>query len=298
MEVFITGGTGYVGSVLVEHLVAAGHDVRALARSSAAASRLEAAGALPVAGSLADVGVLEAAAGRADAVVHAAVDYAMTEEAQAVELDAVRALLAGAGGHGTPFIYTSTGLVYGFDPAQSRDEDAELPAVSAQPVKAAAERLVLGVEDVDGMVMRAGLVYGRAGSGLVTGLIHAAESNGFATYIGDGENTWTPVHVDDLARLYVAALEHPVPGVYNAVGDTSFTFRRLAEAIAAITGAQPLSISPEQAAQTIGPAAAVLTITGTTSSAKARRTFGWSPGEASIIQDVSEGSYAAQRAAV
>ena len=170
MKVFITGGTGYVGSVLVERLVADGHEVAALARSEASAQALQTAGARPVRGSLADTATLREAAAASDAVVHAAVDYAMTPESSAVELDAVRALAEGAASGyaatalsgdpdaATPVIYTSTGLVYGFDPAQDTAEDAELPGLSAQPVKAQAERVLLEAHGITPIVMRAGLV--------------------------------------------------------------------------------------------------------------------------------------------
>lgn len=293
MQVFITGGTGYVGSVLVSRLVAAGHEVTALARSQGSAAALAAGGAVPVHGELADVGVLRAAAADADAVVHAAVDYSMTPASQAVELAAVAALAEGAAtaGTGTPLIYTSTGLVYGVDPEQDTSEDATLPAASAQPVKAAAERVVLDAPGITPVVVRAGLVYGRGGSGLVTGLIGAAVRDGVATYIEDGANTWRPVHVDDLATLYLAALDRPVPGVYNAVGDSPFSFRELAEAIAELTGTQAVSIPLAVAAQQLGDYAHVLRSTSRLSAEKARATFGWTPAGVPLLDDVRSGSY-------
>lgn len=295
MKIFITGGTGYVGSVLVEHLVAAGHEVSGLARSDASAARLAAAGATPVRGSLSDTAVLEASAAAADAVVHAAVDYAMTDEANATELAAVSALAEGAGAAdaGKPFLYTSTGLVYGFAADRDSTEDAELPEVSAQPVKAQAERIVLDAPGITPIVVRAGLVYGRGGSGLITGLIASAAQTGVATYIEDGANTWSPVHVDDLAALYLAALARPVTGTYNAVGERPFSFRELAEAIAELTGAQPLSIAFEAAQQQLGPFAHVLRTTSTLRADKAWATFGWAPTGIPVLEDVRAGSYRA-----
>jgi len=293
MKVFITGGTGYVGSVLVEHLVAAGHEVSALARSDASAAKLTAVGATPVRGELADAGVLRAAAEAADAVIHAAVDYSMTDEANATELAAVAALVqgAGAGDAAKPVVYTSTGLVYGFGPSRDTAEEAELPEASAQPVKAQAERVVLAARGITPIIVRAGLVYGRGGSGLITGLIDSAAQTGAATYIDDGANTWHPIHVDDLAALYAAALAHPVGGIYNAVGDAPFSFRGLAEAIAELTGARPTSIPLATAEQSFGPFAQVLSSTSRLSAEKARATFGWKPAGVPLLDDVRSGSY-------
>ncbi|GHF83599.1 nucleoside-diphosphate-sugar epimerase [Amycolatopsis bartoniae] len=293
MKVFITGGTGYLGTVLVEHLVTAGHDVAALARSDASAARLHEAGATPVAGSLSDTAVLTGAAATADAVIHAAVDYTMTDQSTARELAAVTALVDGAasGTARKPFVFTSTGLVYGFEEDQDRSEDAVLPQVSAQPVKVAAERIVRGEAGIRGIVFRAGLIFGRGGSAVLGGLIQSAQHTGTSSYVGDGQNAWTPVHVDDLAEVYVAALEHPVAGIYNAVGAVPFTFRALAEAIADLTGTPVASVPLEVAEQNFGPAARILTTTSRLDASKARDTFGWSPTPRSLIDDVRSGSY-------
>ncbi|GAA2511209.1 NAD-dependent epimerase/dehydratase family protein [Winogradskya humida] len=283
MKVFITGGTGYLGSALVERLVAAGHEVSALARSDDAAKRLDEAGAVPVRGSLGDTDVLREAAAGADAVIHAAVDYSPSQEASDTELAAVRALVAG--GSGKPVVYTSTGIVYGFDPLDT-SEDATLPEVSAQPVKAAAERIILDAETITGIVIRASLIFGRGDTKLITGLIHAARSNGVAAHIGDGTNTWYPVHIDDLTDLYLRAITQPAKGAFNAAGDVPFSFKELAELIGELTGtpvaAVPLAVAEQNNAQ----GARLMTTSSRLPTTKARTTYGWKPTAHSLLDEV------------
>ncbi|WP_431882934.1 NAD-dependent epimerase/dehydratase family protein [Micromonospora gifhornensis] len=54
MDVFLTGGSGSAGGVIIRRLVADGNTVHALARSASAAKAVAAAGARPVRGDLTD----------------------------------------------------------------------------------------------------------------------------------------------------------------------------------------------------------------------------------------------------
>src|SRR6266508_3994666 len=71
-SLFITGGTGFIGSAVVQRAVAAGHDVQVLTRSESSAERVRGAGAQPVPGDLAIAGSWQQEAAQADCVIHLA----------------------------------------------------------------------------------------------------------------------------------------------------------------------------------------------------------------------------------
>ncbi|MGW4638128.1 NAD-dependent epimerase/dehydratase family protein [Sphaerisporangium sp. NPDC004334] len=292
MRIFITGASGYLGGVVAGRLVKAGHEVAALARSGQARERVEELGATAVPGGLRDLDVLRAAAADAGAVVHAAVDYA-DPEMGAIEHDALGALLGGLR-EGGVFLYTSTGLVYPDTQGVTVDEDHPVdPDASPQPYKILGERRVLADGHVRGMVIRASLVYGRGGSGLLQGMLASARQQGVAAYVGEGSNAWSSVHVDDLAELYLTMLERPASGVVvNAAAGESAPMRRIVEAVAASAGAGAVSITLEQAVAAMGPLAAVLTRSSPLDSSRARRLFGWAPSEPGLLEELTAGSYA------
>ncbi|MEV7801340.1 NAD-dependent epimerase/dehydratase family protein [Microbispora sp. NPDC088329] len=292
MRILITGASGYVGGVVAEHLVRAGHEVAALARSDRARERVEGLGAKAVPGGLRDLDVLRDAAAAAEAVVHTAVDYTDPEMGE-IERDALAALLGGLNDGGA-FVYTSTGLVYPDTRGATVDEDHPVTAeTSPMPYKVLGERRVLSAGHVAATVIRAALVYGRGGSGLLQGLIAGGRRSGTVPYVGEGTNAWTSVHVDDLAALYVAAVERRTPGaVVNAASAERTTMRRIAEAVAELTGARAVSITPEQAAAAMGQSAGVLTRSSPMDASRARRLFGWAPERPGLIEDLTTGSYA------
>ena len=70
MRVFITGGTGFIGSEVVKELLGARHEVIGLARSEKSAEKLRIVGATVINGSIEDSDSLIRGAKQADAVIH------------------------------------------------------------------------------------------------------------------------------------------------------------------------------------------------------------------------------------
>ncbi|MFG1699868.1 NAD-dependent epimerase/dehydratase family protein [Nonomuraea sp. NPDC049309] len=293
MRIFVTGASGYFGGALTEHLIAAGHTVEALARSDRARDRVSELGATPVAGSLSDTGVLHEAAARSDAVVHAAVDYG-DRDMQNVEQPALDALLSGLP-DGRPFVYTSTGLVYPDTKGRPVTEDEEVTEQTArQPHKYLGERRVLAAANLATTVVRAGMIYGRGGTTLLQLMIGQARQQGVVTYVGDGANTWSTVHVDDLAALYAAVITREEGGgIVNAANRTGTAIRDMAEAVATLTGARAVSLPLDEAMKAFGPMALALTSSTPLDPSRAERLYDWKPSGPSVIDEILHGSYAA-----
>jgi nucleoside-diphosphate-sugar epimerase len=289
VRTLVTGATGYIGAVVAETLAARGHTVAGTARSAAAEAALAAGGYEPIQADLHDPEPLARAAAGYEAVVHTAATQ--DEDMGPVEQAAVRALLAALAGSGKAFIYTSGVWVYGSaPPGRLLDEDtppdpvalfAWRPALEAEVVAAAAT----GVRSI---VIRPGMVYGRGGG--PTNQFAAMAADGVPRYVGDGENHWTLVHVDDLADLYALALDRaPAGTLVNGVVEPPFRVRDIAEAAAVGAGfaAPPVPWPVSEAAAELGAGDADgVTRDHRISGARARALLGWEPAPRSPLEEL------------
>ena len=305
MKYLVTGVTGYLGARVARRLVERRDSVVGLVRTRSAASAVEALGIEPLVGGLGDAEVLSAAARRVDGVIHTAFDHRVDfSVAVAEERAAMNVLLASARGSGKLVVgSTATGVLGNTGPAavdESFSGDPGFPARFRMEV----ERDILASvsEGVRAVVIRpAILVHGHGASQFVPALVDAARKSTRAAYVGDGRNRIASVHVDDLADLYILAVDSaPAGAVYNAAGgDTSM--RELAEAIATGNpGVRPESVSAADARALWNPFLAMLAaIDNRVLADRARRELLWEPYRhtPALTVDVTSGSYAPRAAA-
>jgi nucleoside-diphosphate-sugar epimerase len=290
MKVFLTGATGYIGSAVAERLRASGHEVSALARSDASAAKLAATGIRGVPGDFGDPRSITGAAREADGVISLATTYD-----PAIDGPAIEAILDALFGSNKPFIYTSGIWSHGDTGGKVVDESSPpRPATLVQWRQAVEERVLDAArEGIRTVVIRPAIVYGRGG-GIPAGFVDSTRNEGAARFVGTGQNRWPFVHVDDLADLYLLALERaPAGTLLLAVHGRSYSVREVAAAASrgAGGGGRTIEWPLEDARKTLGAYADALVLDQQASGNRAKELLGWSPSRPDIISDIEHGSY-------
>lgn len=288
MHVFVTGGTGTIGTAVVTELVSSGHTVAALARSDRSAAALTAAGATPVPGSIADLDVLRAGAAAADGVVSLAFsnDFSSAEALArgiAEESAAMAALGEELVGSDRPFVVVSgTPWV----PGRASVETDPLPLEGPVAGRARSVLAALALADRGVRVSAVRLprtVHADGAGGFAGILTETARGSGVAGYPGTGEQRWPAVHARDAAVLFRLALEGaPAGTAWHAVADEGDRVRDLAVVIG-----RRLGLPVERVADEVfGEFAPIFAMDQPASGAHTQRSLGWQPRHPSLLADL------------
>ncbi|MDT7705388.1 MAG: hypothetical protein QOG20_995 [Pseudonocardiales bacterium] len=288
MHVFITGGTGLIGSAVVTELLGHGHTVLALARSDASALAVEAAGAEPLRGDLSDLDTLRAGAAKADGVIHLAFgnDFSSADALArtiAEERAALAALSGELVGSDRPFV-TVSGTPY--VPGRVSTEADAVPTDGPVGGRGRAVTAVLGLASrgVRSTAVRLPRTVHNEGKGGFAGLLtDTARRTGVSSYPGDGAQRWPAVHALDAAVLFRLALESAPAGTsWHAVADEGDTVRDIATVIGRRLGLPVEAVSQE----TFGPLGPIFATDQPASSTRTREALGWEPKHLSLLEDL------------
>ncbi|MCW2749335.1 MAG: hypothetical protein JWR83_445 [Aeromicrobium sp.] len=281
MKILLTGGTGYIGSTVLNRLIGAGHTVTAVVRSEKSSLQVQDAGATGVIGDLYDAKWLASELAQHDAAIHtAAPDDGTAPTFDDAVIDAVIDAFAGTT---KPYIHTGGIWTYGNNPAIDEAGPIEPAAISEWRTEREARLLQAGVRAT---VIQPGIVYGR-GQGVINVITSGPRTDdGALTLVGSGDQHWTTVHVDDVADLYVLALESKGGESFVAASGQNPTVRELAEAVSGTVVAESHDASRERLGAGFADA---LLLDQQASGAKARRELGWTPKGPSLVEQLREG---------
>jgi nucleoside-diphosphate-sugar epimerase len=298
LRVFVTGASGWIGSAVVPELIEAGHEVTGLARSAASAAVVGARGAAVVRGSVEDLDVLQAAAAKADAVVHLAFRHDIAfdggfADAVASDVAAIEAMGSGLPSGGA--IAVAAGMLgHGPGGRPTTERDGATPGGVGEARRPPSEAaLALAGRGLRPSVVRLSpTVHGEGDAGFMATLVDLARKHGVSGHPGDGTARWTAVHLRDAARLLRLAIEvAPAGAVLHAVADEGIAVRDIAEAIGRHLGVPARSIPAEQVDEHFGFLGMFLRIDGPASAALTREQTGWVPREPGLLDDLDQGHY-------
>ena len=288
MHVFVTGATGWIGSVLVHELIANNHTVLGLARSAAAVEKLKDMGAQAIEGSLEDLDVLKDGAKQCDAVIHVGFihDFTKYEECCAKDKASIEAMGQALEGSGKPFIVSAGALgVQVPDGEFIKESDPGNPHFA----RTASDNAALALIDKGVKVSVVRLppsVHGKGDKGFVPMLIDVAKAKGYVAYVGEGNNRWPAVHRKDAAVLYRLALENPVHPILHAIGEEEVPYRKIAEAISKATDLPVKSIPKDEAGDYFGWLSHFCEMDAPTSAESTRKESGWKAEEIGLVDDI------------
>jgi nucleoside-diphosphate-sugar epimerase len=291
MRVFVTGGSGWIGSAVVPELIAAGHQVLGLARSDSSAAAIAAAGAEVLRGGLDDLDSLRAGAVSSDGVIHLAFIHDFTQFEASVQADALAIEMMGAAleGSGKALVIASGTPALPGRTVTERDEQPPGGPAAGRAANAQATLTMAGRGVRSSVVRLPRTVHGNGDHhGFIARLVGIARDKRVSGYVGDGSSRWPAVHVLDAAHLFRMAVEQaPAGSVLHGVADEGVPIREIAAVIGRNLNLPTASVP----AEAFGFLGQILAVDQPASSALTRDLLGWRPVQRGLIEDLDKGHY-------
>lgn len=258
MKVLVTGATGFIGSHIVDRLLARGQEVRAFARNPEKAAAVLPAGVETVYGDVRDAASLRQAAERVDCVIHAAARVTDWGPWSAFEAETVRgtehALEAAIAAGVSRFVLVSTVSVYDSAAVRSGNVTEDAPYTRDRSAgnrygyaKMLAERAAFDAHRRGSLVVsaiRPAWVYGTRDRSLLPRMLEFLRSP-MAAWVRGYDPLVGLVYVTDVAEACVLAATTPIAAgrAYNISADRPYKLKEFAALVATAAGIKPPSRS-------------------------------------------------------
>jgi UDP-glucose 4-epimerase len=255
MHVLLTGGCGFIGSHVVDALIARGDRVTVLDDlSSGRRENLNPAATL-VLGDVADRALVEHLASEAACIIHLAAIASVQvceqepERAERTNVTGTECVFAAAAAGCIPVVYASSAAVYGDNPNLPLSEgESPKPLGNYGQHKLENERIAAGyAANVPSVGLRFFNVYGPRQdprspySGVISIFVAKAKAGDALTFFGDGEQTRDFIYIGDLVRLILAAADQAKGAMlFNGCTGRATSLKQLAAAIGEAAG-KPLT---------------------------------------------------------
>ena len=250
-SVLVTGAGGFLGSAVVRQALSSGHRVRAMVRDTGSVANLAGLDVEVVRADIRDAAAVAAAVQDTRHVFHVAADYRLwaldPEQIVRTNVDGTRNVMEASLRAGVErVVYTSSVATLALQPGTaSADESIALTEAAAigayKRSKVAAERLVLAMIERDGLpavIVNPSTPIGpRDARPTPTGrIIVEAAAGRMPAFLDTGLNL---VHVDDVARGHLAALDHGRIGERYILGGANVGLGEMLAVIARLVGRRP-----------------------------------------------------------
>ncbi len=248
-RVFVTGGSGFVGRNLIGALTTDGIEVRALARSDAAARTVNEAGGKACRVELDDVDGMRAAMEGCDVVFHCAAkidEWGDPREFHRINVEGTEAVLAAARAAGVPrLVHVSTeAVILDGTPIVDANEERPLPKNpigSYARTKGLAEVRVRAANDdaLTTVIVRPRFVWGKGDTAVLPRLVEAVQ-NGRFVWLSGGRYLTSTCHVRNLVHGMRLAAEKGRGGeIYFLTDGEPLAFREVITALLATRDVTP-----------------------------------------------------------
>jgi 2-alkyl-3-oxoalkanoate reductase len=213
MNIFVTGGSGFVGGRVIQRLLADGHQVTAHARSDNSAKKIKALGVQTIIAPFNDVAALHKVLVNQDAVIHVAAHFELWgpwQDFQEGIIDATLNLHKAATDAGVKrFVYVSAAAVVGGNLPALVDEQIPYPTTfnahySRAKVVTEKELTKLPRSGMTTIILRPPFIWG--GEMPVLDTYVKAVKAGRVIWVDGGKHMLDSVHVDNLAHAITLAL--------------------------------------------------------------------------------------------